>query len=429
MANLNEGAFINLVKLLQKNEALAFIGAGLSVDAGYPTWTGLLDELHENVMQKQPPPERPQYLSQLKTMDDLTWRAEEYKRLLSGDTFNAILSEIFRPNDRLIGKGIEAFSRLPFKHILTTNYDTALELGLARCKKQFEIVDWSDREGIRVFLRALSQQDAPHYLVYLHGRYADPSKVVLTERDYVARYVVSDDASKKLFAIFATQPVVFIGFSLTDPDLSFLMRVVNAHLGAAIAQHFIILPLKDGEDYQVISNKLKGKYGIEPVFYKYTDNHAFLPLTLELLREAVEGSADGTTAEVSRKLNEVNEIRENVSYDPRKGEWGGSPKENDLELSAHVITTEHPGWFKFELLVQPTKPDRKFEGKVIFHLHPTFRPDEVTKPVLNGVARYENLAYGAFTVGAEIIETDGRTTKLELDLAALESAPLAFRLN
>jgi len=253
--------------------------------------------------------------------------------------------------------------------------------------------------------------------------------VVLTERDYVARYVVSDDASKKLFAVFATQPVVFVGFSLTDPDLSLFMRVVNAYLGAVTAQHFVILPLKEDEDYQVISNKLKGKYGIEPVFYKHTDDHSFLTMTLELLRQALEGEADGASAKIGRKHHEINEIKEISSYDPQKGNWEGHPMQNNLELSAYVTSTEHPGWFRFELLVQPVSPSRKVEGKVIFHLHPTFRPDTISVPIVNGMAKYENLAYGAFTVGAEVVETNGRVTKLELDLAELDSAPLAFRLN
>jgi hypothetical protein len=52
-------------------------------------------------------------------------------------------------------------------------------------------------------------------------------------------------------------------------------------------------------------------------------------------------------------------------------------------------------------------------GKVRFHLHDTFTPDVEEVEVENGVARLTIVAYGAFTVGAEL--DDG--TKLELDLA------------
>jgi hypothetical protein len=44
----------------------------------------------------------------------------------------------------------------------------------------------------------------------------------------------------------------------------------------------------------------------------------------------------------------------------------------------------------------------------------------------DGRAELERYAYGAFTVGAEVIGVDVR---LELDLAELKSAPRAFRLR
>ena len=52
------------------------------------------------------------------------------------------------------------------------------------------------------------------------GDYRTPERAVLTERDYVARYVAQADTRRKLYAIFATHRIVFVGFSLTEKSSS-----------------------------------------------------------------------------------------------------------------------------------------------------------------------------------------------------------------
>jgi len=60
----------------------------------------------------------------------------------------------------------------------------------------------------------------------------------------------------------------------------------------------------------------------------------------------------------------------------------------------------------------------------MLYLHNTFHQPIRREAPSEGKVTLELHAYGAFTVGA-VIEQDG--TPLELDLAALESAPPRFR--
>jgi hypothetical protein len=82
--------------------------------------------------------------------------------------------------------------------------------------------------------------------------------------------------------------------------------------------------------------------------------------------------------------------------------------------------------FSVRLRVYSTKPEEDpLPGTVQFFLHPTFKNDQpVVKVGPSGVAELLLTAWGAFTVGAL---TDDGKTKLELDLAELESAPEEFR--
>jgi hypothetical protein len=244
---------------------------------------------------------------------------------------------------------------------------------------------------------------------------------------------MNEETNRKLLAIFMTQPIVFIGFSLSDPDLINILRMVNAYLGPpalsdgqtqpANAQHFVILPLRPDDDEAAINSNLIGKYGIEPVFYKYTEGHTELPLLLHRLRLSVDGENVLPERRTAKSKKAVRKVSHDPD-DPHKGRWGGKAERNGRQLSAVVQRTDDPDWFLFRLTVASLKGKRPLTGSVIFYLHPTFKPTKIKVVVMNGVAEYENYAYGAFTVGAV---TDGGKTKLELNLGDLPGAPQEFK--
>lgn len=446
-------SFDRLVRLMRPpKSAIALVGAGVSRSVGYPTWLGLLDILHEKYLSMPQTADvkrrgllpSPKYILQLKEMDDLTWRAQEYRRLLGATGFSSVLWETFR------GKNLESgdeskekvptvlgeLAKLNFRHILTTNYDPSLENKLNKDKDKWTVLEWTDREGIREFIREVSGTSSKRYFIYLHGTYNDPASIVLTERDYIERYVLNEEANRKLLAIFMTQPVVFIGFSMSDPALTYILRMVNAHLSPSFvdgelkptnAQHFAILPIRSDQDEAAETRKFRGKYGIEPVFYELDqdEKHAALPLLLQKLRLAVESEPTGDEARTRADKRARSERRKTDPLDPHKGSWGGRAERNGRRLTAQVLPTAHSELYLVVLTVEATQPRRKpLKGTVTFHLHPTFVPDEETIPVEDGKAVYQAYAYGAFTVG---VSADKGQTKLELDLSELESAPIEFR--
>ncbi len=111
--------------------------------------------------------------------------------------------------------------------------------------------------------------------------------------------------------------------------------------------------------------------------------------------------------------------------DPNKGQFGRLSERSGRRLGARVTTSDRPDWFQVELTVDATDDSSPLNGAIEFHLHPTFRPPVANVTVSS--ARRGSLtvgAWGAFTVGA--VADEGRT-RLELDLAHLESAPREFR--
>lgn len=112
--------------------------------------------------------------------------------------------------------------------------------------------------------------------------------------------------------------------------------------------------------------------------------------------------------------------------DPQKGKWGGKSLSNNRTINAIVTPVAYNSeLFKVTIDVKSTDPILfPLLGKVKFHLHPSFRNSTTEVDVIQEVARLNLLAWGAFTIG---VECDNSLTKLELDLATIESAPVLFR--
>jgi hypothetical protein len=426
-------AFAQLIDVVLSGRALALVGAGVSAGLRYPDWDALLHMMHERVNTN---PRSTQRASEfLRSFPDVLWRAEEYRRLL-GDEYGPLLSEIFGADKGTTGvtRGIV---HLPFRHIFTTNYDSSLERAFRDVRHEDpRCVRWDDEQELRNFLFEF-HDPGECGLVYLHGRFDRPESIVLTDSDYVSRYVRSDDATKRLFALFALQRVVFFGYSLEDPDLMAIMREVNVAVGSKEkARHFAFIGVDGTVDREVHRSRLLLKFGINPIFYDSSNNHASLEQLLDILvcdcvpeqvrrRRATPPGSSAAVAEASA-ASPAAEERVVDPEDPNKGQFGGRSASPFGTLQA-TVTEAKPGWYDVQLqvLIAPDAPEEVHE--VLFYLHPTFRLTEsLFIPVSNGVAALDLVAYGAFTVGAELLPSGER---LELDLAELPDAPMQFRMS
>jgi len=416
----NTVAAENLAGVLAAESPLALVGAGLSVPAGMPSWSALLDE-----MEAQLPPLNEEYLKALRDEDDLLWRAEEYRRLIPEEAYQSMLRRRFGANVSMTPSNpAVALVKLPFRHFMTTNYDDVLLTAHDIAKRERpRVLNWSREDDVRSFIFGLRTRIPTRFLLHLHGHHSEPRSMVLTDNDYIDRYVRSFDTARKLFAILSTERVVFVGFSLSDPDLMALLREVNATMRSEDARHFAIVGLDRPASEILERNRLRKRYGVEPVFYDNTDrSHRGLLEVLRFLgeRAAANPDAPALAAAVPQNIQVLERFNPD---DPQKGLWGGVSKANGREVTATVRELE-PDWFEATIVVKGQTP--LLEGDVAFYLPWTIVPPVRYATAHNGVAAITVESYGAYTVG---VEADGGNTQLELDLADIEGAPMVFRLN
>ena len=404
-----DAARARLKEIVHTQQPLALVGAGLSAGLGYPVWTTLLNQLDELFLEVRPG------TPTMRDEPDQLWRAEEYKRAIPTERYHAFLQEKFGPRAPKTNDALESLVRAPFRHILTTNYDPCLDRAHQHVfGNSPRVIRWDEQLELRNLLYSLGNRVdvANRHYVHLHGRYDRPAQIVLSETDYTERYFRSSAASKKLFAMFATQSVVFVGFGFSDPDFMQLLREATLAVGSGDPRHFAILAQPRSGD-AFMRRRLVEKFGIEPVFYRPTDDHSGLT---ELL-----GELAGSSPRAPEKAREDPD-------DPNKGCFGGSPEANHRRVSAKVVALEDaPSWYSVTITVESTDPEQHpLGGDVVFHLHPTFGERVRRRGVLGGRATLELTAWGAFTVG---VETDAGGTRLELDLSMLADAPHKFRIT
>lgn len=186
-----------------------FFGAGASVGAGLPSWSGLLAELAE--VAGVPAAER----EPLRALSSLDAAAILERRLAArATTLGRAVARIMR-RDR--GSLVhQLLASLPVDEAATTNYDSLFEQAWAGAGKE------------HVVLPSDAAQTADRWLLKLHGTVERPERIVLSRADYL-RFESSDQALAGVVqAMLLTRHMLFVGYSLSDDNFHRLVHQVRA---------------------------------------------------------------------------------------------------------------------------------------------------------------------------------------------------------
>jgi tetratricopeptide (TPR) repeat protein len=249
------------------NGALLFVGAGSSCRVGYPGWAELLRRLSEAARHANP--DRTDEVDRVQDTDGLL-QADTYRDVLGKAGYYDELRSAFGPRTPQHDLFHKMLVGLPFKHVLTTNYDRVLESAHAQVSNNaadsFDVDQWPQ---LSEFLQGHTTPGHGRRYVHVHGSIGRPEGIVLCQTDYDARYMNDTRARAFLQQIFTGQRVVFVGFSLADEDLNYILREVAGLLGLTDPRHFVLLPRPSTSDAErVEQTDLTRKYHVEPVYFE-----------------------------------------------------------------------------------------------------------------------------------------------------------------
>jgi SIR2-like domain len=280
------------------------VGAGISVEAGLPPWRQLVRDLLDRAARERlgltDPPIREAWIDQVLRGESPLGAAAVAEALAGDDLANWIPDALYGADPRRFQPGPIA-RQVPVLRqafgiglrLLTTNYDDLLQQAFEDAGIGVEAAAFTGPEGSSAPATDAANQRISH----LHGFLARDGRregtVVLTEHDY-QRVAQSDWQRSEVGAALMNSPCIFIGSSLTDPNL---LRYLHTHSGPGSPRHFAIFTRQDvyprGTPQQVIAARekaLAARWRSNNLAIVFVDHYAEIALTLaEVARAKQQG--------------------------------------------------------------------------------------------------------------------------------------------
>ena len=177
---------------------------------------------------------------------------------------------------------MEILAHLPIDTYWTTNYDTIIEDELKKAGKTVEIKRDSENFAVEI-------SNADVTVFKMHGDIEYPSRAVLTKDDYESYNQTRQVFSTALQGDLVKKTFLFIGCSMTDPNMKYILSRLRLLLQDNQRTHYCLLQKileknyrKDGilnaSEYEYACNKRSleirdlHRYGIDVVEYNEHDD-------------------------------------------------------------------------------------------------------------------------------------------------------------
>ena len=225
-------SFIDVyTQALRDHTAAVFAGAGLSIPAGMVNWKELMRSIATDVglnVDKE---------------DDLVTLAQFHVNERGGrHRINQALVNEFTDRAQST-ENHKILTSLPIRTYWTTNYDSLIEESLRTAKKIPDV-----KTSPENLTTTTPRRDAVVYKI--HGDISQPDAAVVTKDDYES----FDSTKRHLFSLalqadLVSKTFLFIGFSFSDPNLSYILARIRVLLGENRREHYCLLKRVERNDF------------------------------------------------------------------------------------------------------------------------------------------------------------------------------------
>lgn len=205
-----------LLEAIRQGECLPVIGAGFSLNAilpdgeHMPLWNDLCVEVSNRLGEE----------SSGNPIKDLSNYCDKNKKwgLVN------LLRDCLHIRTARPGSAHIEFATLPFKQVVTTNFDFLLERAYEATNRSYlPVVD----EDMLAFSPAVGEIK----LIKMHGDLHHPSLLVVTEDDYDGFSINRERMSMVIANLLISNTILFIGYSIDDPDFRQIWNLVKKYFG------------------------------------------------------------------------------------------------------------------------------------------------------------------------------------------------------
>lgn len=287
-----------LLQAHEEGRVVFFCGAGISYPAGLPGFKGLVDEIYRLNGTTRKDIEHEAYKAERydATLDLLEHRLPGQRLAM-----RRALAEALKPKLRRKG-AIDtqaallrlARSREGALRLVTTNFDRIFHVAAKRTGQMFQ--DYAAP------MLPIPKNSRWNGLVYLHGLLPEKlddtalNRLVVTSGDFGLAYLTERWAARFVSELFRNYMVCFVGYSINDPVLRYMMDALAADRmqGEVTPQAWALGDCEPGQEHwKTIEWEAKG---VTPILYNVpagTYDHSALHQTLhawaETYRDGVQG--------------------------------------------------------------------------------------------------------------------------------------------
>ncbi len=259
---------------------VVLVGAGASKGAGLPLWGELLTKMIDAaVAHRVITAEREAEYRALAT------RPDKFLMVASGlkddlrSHFDQFIEETFiapKPTPTALHEALVTLDKLQF--VLTTNYDTLLERAFRKRNDDVSVCSFTDTGEVQ---RRLSRRE--FFILKAHG---DATKlgnqIILTDVDYRNLLFGQRAYQSLLSAMFTMFTFIFVGASMTDPEISLLLSyIADSFSPNAGPTHYALMATEDVT--QVERDRWFKDFKIQLITVSKQDNYAELTEFLQEL--------------------------------------------------------------------------------------------------------------------------------------------------
>lgn len=201
--------FTILRDLRRDGKLIPFVGAGLSIPLGLPSWSSLLDIIADQL----------DYDPAVFKLSGNNLQLAEFYVANKGSIgpLRSEMDRLFNPTDEAIksSRAHTALVDMNLPLIYTTNYDRIIERAFEL--KRIPCHTISNIDDISVAPPNATQ------VVKFHGTFSDDASLVLTESSYFDRLEFESAIDIKLRADILGKILLFVGYSLSDINIRYML--------------------------------------------------------------------------------------------------------------------------------------------------------------------------------------------------------------
>lgn len=237
----------NLIEEIAYRRCIIFLGSGISAtaksedDRSPKTWGEFLEGAKQ-LLRPTIQTETREFIERMLGQKNFLLALQAIYDNCEPGLYSSYLQDIFSRPDYQASPIHHLIKELDAKIVITTNFDKIYD---NICNSHVYAVAQYTETG-----KVLSNlKSTKNLVIKAHGSIDDPDKLVFTQKQYFMAKKKYPEFYNLLQAMFMTNTVLFLGYSLNDPDINLILETISANSSAISCPHYVLM--KQGVEYEL----------------------------------------------------------------------------------------------------------------------------------------------------------------------------------